>query len=265
MKKCIIIILLSYKENMKFLDIDKKLKKYSEIKLSKELLKDLREDLIIKWTYNSNAIEGNTIDMYQTKVLLEDGITIGGKTMKEHLEIINHAEAIKYIEEIVSKNIFLSEYEIKNIHNLVTKGIENIDSGKYRDTQVQIGGANFTPVPPYLVKGKMEELILWYKESNLHPIEKSSILHGEFIKIHPFKDGNGRTARLLLNFELMKSGYPPIIINKEEREIYYKTLDMGSVTGNWEDFTEFIAVKADERIEYMNKFKEEEIKINNMK
>ena len=90
---------------MDFINIDEKLKKYSEIKLSKELLRDLREDLIIKWTYNSNAIEGNTIDMYQTKVLLEDGITIGGKTMKEHLEIINHAEAIKYIEEIVEKKI----------------------------------------------------------------------------------------------------------------------------------------------------------------
>ncbi len=247
---------------MDFINIDEKLKKYSEIKLSKELLRDLREDLIIKWTYNSNAIEGNTIDMYQTKVLLEDGITIGGKTMKEHLEIINHAEAIKYIEEIVEKKISLNEYEIKNIHGLVTKGIEDIDSGKYRDTQVQIVGANFIPIPPYLVKEKMEELISWHKESEQHPIEKSSILHGEFVKIHPFKDGNGRTARLLLNFELMRNSYPPIIINKEERENYYRTLDTGSVTGNWEEFINFIAVKVDERVEYINKFKEEEIKIN---
>ena len=247
---------------MDFINIDEKLKKYSEIKLSKELLRDLREDLIIKWTYNSNAIEGNTIDMYQTKVLLEDGITIGGKTMKEHLEIINHAEAIKYIEEIVEKKISLNEYETKNIHGLVTKGIEDIDSGKYRDTQVQIVGANFIPIPPYLVKEKMEELISWHKESEQHPIEKSSILHGEFVKIHPFKDGNGRTARLLLNFELMRNSYPPIIINKEERENYYRTLDTGSVTGNWEEFINFIAVKVDERVEYINKFKEEEIKIN---
>ncbi len=246
---------------MKFIDIDEKLKKYSEVKLSKELLSDLREDLIIKWTYNSNAIEGNTIDLYQTKVLLEDGITIGGKTMKEHLEIINHAEAIKYIEEILNKKESINEYEIKNIHALVTKGIEDIDPGKYRETQVLIGGANFIPVAPYLVKEKMEELVLWYKENKLHPIEKASILHGEFAKIHPFKDGNGRTARLLLNFELMKNGYPPIIINKEEREKYYKVLDTGSVTGDWEDFTKFIAVKVDERIEYINKFKEEEIKL----
>ena len=182
--------------------------------------------------------------------------------MKEHLEIINHAEAIKYIEEIVEKKISLNEYEIKNIHGLVTKGIEDIDSGKYRDTQVQIVGANFIPIPPYLVKEKMEELISWHKESEQHPIEKSSILHGEFVKIHPFKDGNGRTARLLLNFELMRNSYPPIIINKEERENYYRTLDTGSVTGNWEEFINFIAVKVDERVEYINKFKEEEIKIN---
>ena len=249
---------------MIFINIDEKLKKYSEVTLSKELLRDLREDLIIKWTYNSNAIEGNTIDLYQTKVLLEDGITIGGKTMKEHLEIINHAEAIKYIEEILSEKKPLSEYEIKNIHALVTNGIENIDPGKYRDTQVQIGGAGFTPVPPYLVKEKMEELILWYKKNNLHPIEKASILHGEFAKIHPFKDGNGRTARLLLNFELMQNGYPPIIINKEERENYYKTLDIGSVTENWEEFIKFIAFKVEERIDYINRFKEEEIKIRKL-
>ena len=246
---------------MNFINIDEKFKKYKEIELSKELLRDLREDLIIKWTYNSNAIEGNTIDLYQTKVLLEDGLTIGGKTMKEHLEIINHAEAIKYIEEILSGRISLSDYEIKNIHAIVTKGLENVDPGKYRDTQVQIGGANFISVPPYLVKEKMEELIRWCEESKLHPIETASILHGEFAKIHPFKDGNGRTARLLLNFELMKNGYPPIIISKEERENYYKTLDIGSVTGNWEEFIKFIASKVDERVEYINKFKEEEIKI----
>ena len=148
---------------------------------------------------------------------------------------------------------------------MVTKGIEKIDSGKYRDTQVQIGGAGFIPVPPYLVKEKMEELILWYEQSNLHPIEKSATLHGEFVKIHPFKDGNGPTAWLLLNFELMKNGYSPVIINKEEREKYYRVLDKGSVTGNWEEFIKFTADKVDERIEYINKFKEEEIKINNMK
>lgn len=147
----------------------------------------------------------------------------------------------------------------------MTKGIEDIDSGKYRDTQVQIVGANFIPIPPYLVKEKMEELVSWYKESNLHSIEKSSILHGKFVKIHPFKDGNGRTARLLLNFELMRNGYPPIIINKEERENYYRVLDVGSVTGNWKEFIKFIAAKVDERVEYINKFKEEEIKINRIK
>ena len=108
----------------------------------------------------------------------------------------------------------------------------------------------------------MEELISWHKESEQHPIEQSGILHGEFVKIHPFKDGNGRTARLLLNFELMRNSYPPIIINKEERENYYRTLDTGSVTGNWEELINFIAVKVDERVEYINKFKEEEIKIN---
>ena len=161
-------------------------------------------------------------------------------------------------------NQHLSEYEIKNIHALVTKGIQNVDPGKYRNTQVQIVGASFIPIPPYVVKEKIQELLMRHNKSKLHPIEKASILHGEFAKIHPFKDGNGRTARLLLNFELMQNGYPPIIINKEEREIYYKTLDIGSVTENWEEFIKFTASKVDERIEYINKFKEEEIKINKL-
>jgi len=226
------------------------------------LLKQLREDLIIKWTYNSNAIEGSTFTLMETKVLLEDGITVGGKTMREHLEIIGHAEAIYYLEEIIKDDTELSEKEIRNIHSLVTKGIENINPGQYRIVPVYISGAEHIPPQPYMILPEMEKLILWYRnEANeLHPIERATILHGEFVKIHPFLDGNGRTSRLLLNFELMKNGYPPIIIEKSERAIYFESLEKGSLTGDWTDFIQFVAKKCEERIDFINSFKEKETK-----
>lgn len=247
------------KSKINFDNIDKKLNKYKDVKLNDVLLKQLREDLIIKWTYNSNAIEGSTFTLAETKVLLEDGITVGGKTMKEHFEIIGHAEAIYYVEDIVKNNIKLSEQEIKNIHSLVTKGIENINPGQYRTVPVFISGAEHIPPQPYMINPEMEKLMLWYKNSNdLHPIEKSSILHGEFVKIHPFLDGNGRTARLLLNFELMKNHYPPIIIEKNERNIYYETLEKGSLTKDWTEFIKFVKEKCEKRIDFLNSFKEME-------
>lgn len=249
------------KSKINFQDIDKKLNNYKDIKLNSVLLKQLREDLVIKWTYNSNAIEGSTFTLAETKVLLEDGITVGGKTMKEHLEIIGHAEAIYYVEDIIKNNIELSEREIKSIHSLVTKNIEDTNPGQYRKVPVFISGANHIPPQPYMVNPEMERLILWYRyESvNLHPIEKAAILHGEFVKIHPFLDGNGRTARLLLNFELMKNSYPPIIIEKSDRSIYYDTLEKGSLTGDWSSFIEFVKEKCEKRIDFINSFKEQEI------
>ena len=238
------------KYEINFEEIDKKLNKYKKIKLNEHLLKQLRKDLIIKWTYNSNAIEGSTFTLMETKVLLEDGITVGGKTMREHLEIIGHAEAIYYLEEIIKDNTELSEKEIRNIHSLITKGIENIS------------GAEHIPPQPYMILPEIEKLMLWYRnEANeLHPIERATILHGEFVKIHPFLDGNGRTSRLLLNFELMKNSYPPIIIEKSERTIYFESLEKGSLTGDWTDFIKFVAKKCEERIDFINSFKEKETK-----
>ena len=250
------------KYEINFEEIDKKLNKYKETKLNEHLLKRLREDLIIKWTYNSNAIEGNTFTLMETKVLLEDGITVGGKTMREHLEIIGYAEAIYYLEEIIKDDTELSEKEIRNIHSLVTKGIENINPGQYRTVPVYISGAKHILPQPYMILPEMEKLMLWYRnEANeLHLIERATILHGEFVKIHPFLDGNGRTSRLLLNFELMKNGYPPIIIEKSERAIYFESLEKGSLTGDWTDFIQFVAKKCEERIDFINSFKEKETK-----
>ena len=250
------------KSTINFDSIDVENNKSKEVKLNELLSKQLKKDLNIKWTYNSTGIEGNSYTLNQTRILLAEGITIGGKRLVEHLEIIGHSEAIEYLEDIIENNVELTEREIKNIHSLVTKDIENVNSGAYRNNAVYISGSKHIPPQPYLVSEKMEELMLWYnnESKNIHPIERAAILHGEFVSIHPFIDGNGRTARLLLNFELMKNNYPAIIIEIEEREKYFDALEVGNLSGNWDKFTEFVREKCEERIDYMNEFKISELK-----
>ena len=250
------------KSTINFDSIDVENNKYKEVKLNELLSKQLKKDLNIKWTYNSTGIEGNSYTLNQTRILLAEGITIGGKRLVEHLEIIGHSEAIEYLEDIIENNVELTEREIKNIHSLVTKDIENVNSGAYRNNAVYISGSKHIPPQPYLVSEKMEELMLWYnnESKNIHPIERAAILHGEFVSIHPFIDGNGRTARLLLNFELMKNNYPAIIIEIEEREKYFDALEVGNLSGNWDKFTEFVREKCEERIDYMNEFKISDLK-----
>jgi Fic family protein len=207
-------------------------------------VKSIREHLLLEWTYNSNAIEGNTLTLIETKVVLE-GITIGGKTLREHLEVINHRDAILYVEEIIKDNEFLTEWQIKNIHRLVLKGINDPYAGNYRDQKVIISGAKHTPPEPFLIKEQMEKLINWYNTDaiKLHPIERAAMLHIIFVGIHPFIDGNGRTSRLLLNLELMKNGYPPIVIRTENRFKYYNALDKAHVS---EDNNDFISIVLEE-------------------
>lgn len=207
-------------------------------------LKSLREKLLLEWTYNSNAIEGNTLTINETKVVFE-GITVGGKTMREHLEVINHRDAIIYVEEIVHKEEMLSEWQIKNLHRLVLKGIIDDYAGVYRDQQVFISGAKHTPPASFLIHEKMEQLMDWYNTegSQLHPVVRGAMLHAIFVGIHPFIDGNGRTSRLLLNLELMKDGYPPVIIKVENRLAYYEALDKAHTTQDYDDFIQFVVVE----------------------
>ncbi len=202
----------------------------------------LHEKLVVEWTYNSNAIEGNTLTMSETKVVLE-GITIGGKSMIEHLETINHREAILFLEDLIVGKEILSEWNIKNIHALILKEIDNENAGKYRMENVVISGANHIPPKHYEVNNLMQKLITEYSNdwTDYHPVVKATLLHGEFVKIHPFIDGNGRTARLLLNFELMKNGYTPIIIKSDNRVKYYDVLDIAHTTMNYEPFIKLIA------------------------
>ncbi len=210
--------------------------------LSRQLANSLHEKLIVEWTYNSNAIEGNTLTLSETKVVLE-GITIGGKSMVEHLEIINHRDAILFIEDLISSKERLSEWNIKNIHALILKEIDSINAGKYRTENVVISGAKHIPPKHYEIGGLMQRLLSEYQNEwgRLHPIVRATLLHGEFVKIHPFIDGNGRTSRLLLNFELMKNGYTPIIIKNERRAKYYDVLDLAHTTMNYEPFIKLVS------------------------
>lgn len=228
---------------MMFEQIDLKKQQLDEKRpLPKYTVQSLREKLFLEWTYNSNAIEGNTLTINETKVVLE-GITVGGKTMREHLEVINHRDAISYVEDVVHKEEPFSEWQIKNLHRLVLKGIDDGYAGVYRDQQVFISGAVHTPPPPFKIQELMNNLMNWYngEAQNLHPIVRSAMLHAIFVGIHPFIDGNGRTSRLLLNLELMKSGYPPIIIRVENRLAYYNALDKAHTTEDYGDFVELVA------------------------
>lgn len=208
--------------------------------IPKETLKSLEESINLEWTYNSNGIEGNTLTLKETQVVLE-GITVGGKSIKEHLEAINHEKAILYLNDLVKENNPITEWNIKSIHQLVLKNIDDENAGRYRRENVTIKGATYIP-PDYLkVPELMEKLVLNYKIwNNFHPIIQASLLHSELVKIHPFIDGNGRTSRLLMNLDLMNHGYNPIIIKKEDRLKYYEALDKAHTTRDYTDFVKLI-------------------------
>ena len=211
--------------------------------LAAEIVSNLHENLVLQWTYHSNAIEGNTLTLKETKVAME-GITIGGKTLREHFEAINHRDAILFVEELVTKQQILDERTIKSLHQLVLKNIDADNAGRYRQVNVLISGANHKPPQAVQVPEQMQAFIEWYTTDAqaLHPVERAARVHGEFVKIHPFTDGNGRTSRLLMNLILMQSGFPATVIEVEQRLAYYEALDIAHCTG---DYSRFIALVAD--------------------
>lgn len=198
----------------------KELNKYRP--LTEGEIKRLRDEFLIDFTYNSNAIEGNTLTLQETALILQEGITIDKKPLKEHLEAIGHKEAYIYIEELVKEKVALSENVIKDIHSIVLMDRPQ-DRGVYRRIPVIILGTVHEPPQPYLVPILMEQLIEEYNTqmNEKHIIEKVALFHLKLESIHPFIDGNGRTGRLLLNFELMKAGYPPVNIKFKDRKRYY--------------------------------------------
>ena len=183
----------------------------------------LTEQFVIEYTYNSNAIEGNTLTLRETDLVLR-GLTIDKKPLKDHMEVIGHKEAFDFVSQLVKDNAILTESIIKQIHYLVLADKKE-DRGIYRRVPVLIMGAKHEPVQPYLILPKMEQLLLDYQNSTEHIATKMARFHIEFEAIHPFIDGNGRCGRLLVNLELMKSGFPPIDIKFTDRISYYNAFD----------------------------------------
>ena len=209
--------------------------------LPEHTVRTLHEQQVLEWIYHSNAIEGNTLTLMETRVVLE-GITIGGKLVREHFEVINHKEAIEFVEDLVRRQRELSEWQVKSIHQLVLKNIDTGNAGRYRRENVVIAGAEHVPPDFLKVPEAMEGLLRWYgAASDEHPVERAARLHVDFVGIHPFVDGNGRTARLLMNFELMRFGFPPVIIPVEQRLSYYEALDRAHTRSEYELFIDLVA------------------------
>ena len=207
----------------------------------------LNEEFIVEYTYNSNAIEGNTLTLRETDLVLR-GLTIDKKPLKDHMEAVGHKEAFEYVSELVKDNVPISESIIKQIHFLVLADKKD-DRGVYRRVPVRIMGAQHEPVQPYLIEPKMEQLLRDFAESTDHIVTKLARFHIEFEGIHPFIDGNGRTGRLLVNLELMKAGYPPIDIKFTDRITYYNAFDEYYVKHNLSAMENLFASYIEARID----------------
>lgn len=212
-------------------------------------LERLNEEFMIEFTYNSNAIEGNTLTLQETAMVLE-GITIDQKPLKDHLEAVGHKDAFLYVQDIVSNKMPLTEFVIKNIHSLVLMNRPE-DKGVYRRVPVRIMGAFTEPVQPYMIEPKITELLAENenRKGTMNIIERIARFHLEFESIHPFIDGNGRTGRLLMNFELMQNGYPPINVKFTDRKRYYDAFDSYSRNQDAKPMTNLIAEYVTERLE----------------
>ena len=208
----------------------KKMELDSRRPLTEGELERLTEEFVVEYTYNSNAIEGNTLTLRETDMVLR-GLTIDRKPLKDHMEAVGHKEAFDFVRDLVKKQETLSENIIKQIHYLVLAD-KREDRGVYRRVPVRIMGANHEPVQPYLIQPKMEQLLEAYRKNTEHTISRIARFHLEFEGIHPFIDGNGRTGRLLVNLELMKAGYPPIDIKFSDRISYYNAFDKYYVKHN---------------------------------
>ena len=225
--------------------------------LSKDAVKKLLQDIRLRHTYHSVAIEGNTLTLQETKLVLEEGITIGGKPLKDYVEVRNDGDAFDLMISLVNSNVSITQDVIQRLHELVTRGLLE-DSGKYRTTNVRITGSSTTPADFSKIVKLMDEFIKYIKESNIHPIKKAAIIHYELARIHPFIDGNGRVARLLTNLYLMEQDYPPIILKKTERQLYYKALHKAD-EGDLSLFAGFIAKAVHESLMfYLSSFVTEE-------
>lgn len=221
------------------------LKRADNLKLELAQYRDLHSDeileaLYIEYTYDSNRIEGNTLTLRETDLVIHKGLTIGGKPMNEHLEAINHYEAIGFIRDLVSSNESFSQRNLLTIHGLILHGLDRENAGRFRQVPVMISGSQHIPPQPWQLDKLMEDYFLFYQQNKneLHPIILAAELHEQLASIHPFIDGNGRTARLAMNLILLKAGYPIANISGDtaSRLAYYGALEKCNLQ---QDKTEF--------------------------
>lgn len=225
--------------------------------LSKDAVNKLLQDIKLRHTYHSDAIEGNTLTLQETKLVLEQGITIGGKPLKDHIEARNDAEAFDFMLQLVQKKEAFSQETIQQIHDIVTKGLSK-DSGKYRTGNVRITGSSITPPSYQKIIPLMNDYIHTLKTLSLHPLKKAAVIHHRLVWIHPFFDGNGRVARLITNLFFMQQGFPPVVLKQEQRKIYYQVLHQAD-HGNLSPLTMFIAKAMNEALQiYLSVFIDEE-------
>ncbi len=212
--------------------------------LPEAAVRKLRERFGIEMTYNSNAIEGNSLTLKETFLVINEGLTIKGKPLKDHLEAKSHTEALEYLYELVDKDKrgTLSERLIRELNQIVMRDIDKEWAGRYRNSNVIIGGADHAPPEAVEVPRLMQELINWLRRNRaaLHPVELAAILHHRLVHVHPFFDGNGRTSRLMMNVVLMQAGFPLVVVLKNDRKKYYRTLGVAD-KGNDVPFVRFIA------------------------
>ena len=202
--------------------------------LSQSAINKIKEALQIEWTYNSNSIEGNTLSLRETQMVLQEGITIKGKSLREHFEAKNHETAIHHLYQLIEQDTPFSAHDILSLHGFVLRSIEDEFAGRIRNAGVRISGANFTPSNARKASVLFDELIDFVNKNHLklNIIELATVFHHKFVWIHPFFDGNGRTVRLAMNLLLMRKGFPPAIILKNDRKKYYEALNQAN-NGNY--------------------------------
>lgn len=221
---------------------EKKQKLDSFRPLPSALVNNLEEWFRVELTYTSNAIEGNTLTRKETALVVEGSITVRGKTLKEHLEAINHAEALDFIKELVGKRRKdLTKREVLDIHALILKKIDDENAGRYRSVAVRIRGADVILPNPLKVQELMDNFFKWlHGKNNDHSVKIAADAHFKLVSIHPFSDGNGRTARLLMNLLLMQKGYPPALVRKEDRDIYIDSIEKAQLSEDFDDYYKVI-------------------------
>ncbi|MCI9413952.1 MAG: Fic family protein [Clostridiales bacterium] len=218
-------------------------------RLPKVALESFDRSFDVEYAHNSTAIEGNTLTLIQTKALLEDGVSVGGKQLREIYEVVNHQKAFAYVRRCIADDKPLDEGIVKDIHAQLMENI--LVGGIYRQVEVRISGAGHRPPPPSEMYRQVKAFFadLPYKKDELNSIELAAWMHAEFVRIHPFEDGNGRTSRMMMNYQLMAHGFLPVSIAKENRLEYFEALETYAIEQNLEPFAEMIAALEEQRLD----------------